>query len=170
MPRGLPSPCCDTHRRRAGGRGRRARASARRRCQGASQLPCGGPCGIQGSLRRRRRGSTAILSQERSSKEMQSDLRQEMHRILGELVEGEPGQRVFLTLGSEPVAVQAIECLYKAGCLSGPGPTSPMITLKGYDYYERIKAPRLYWFRNNWFPVGVLVATSAVTLIAHALL
>ena len=101
---------------------------------------------------------------------MQSDLRQEMHRILGELVEGEPGQRVFLTLGSEPVAVQAIECLYEAGCLSGPGPTSPMITLKGYDYYERIKAPRLYWFRNNWFPVGVLVATSAVTLIAHALL
>lgn len=36
------------------------------------------------------------------------------------------------------------------------------ITLSGYDYYHRLKSPRVYWAKKNWFPVMVL----ALTLLA----
>ena len=43
------------------------------------------------------------------------------------------------------------------------------ITIAGYDYYRRLKAPNAYWIKKNWFAVTVLVVTSAVTVGSHLL-
>ena len=52
------------------------------------------------------------------------------------------------------------------GGLSDSGSAGTRITIQGYDYYEKLKAPRAYWIKNNWFPVAVLSVSSLVTVVA----
>ena len=49
------------------------------------------------------------------------------------------------------------------------GTNSYWITIQGYDYYQKLKAPRVYWLRKNWFPVAVLISTSFVTVAANVI-
>ena len=61
---------------------------------------------------------------------------------------------------------EAVSLLKGIGALSGSGSADAMITIQGYDYYEKLKAPRAYWLKNNWFPVAVLSVSSLVTVVA----
>ena len=46
------------------------------------------------------------------------------------------------------------------------------ITFSGYDYYQELKSPRVYWIKKNWFPVAVLVVSmmAVVASVIGALL
>ena len=44
-----------------------------------------------------------------------------------------------------------------------------MITVTGYDYYQKLKAPVPYWVKNNWFAVAVLAVTVLVYVIVAVL-
>ena len=95
---------------------------------------------------------------------MRPKLRNEMLRILEELSKGEVGVLYFE--GGGPT-VEAVYLLEEYGALKGTESTSAYkITIPGYDYYQKLKAPRVYWLRKNWFPVAVLILTSVVTVVA----
>ena len=96
---------------------------------------------------------------------MPPELRKEMLRILGELYNAE-GMGYPLSLGDPPQTVDAVLMLEGIGALSKE---SHRITLAGYEYYEQLKAPRRYWLKQNWFPVGVLLLSSLVTVISSLL-
>ena len=99
---------------------------------------------------------------------MRPELRNEMLRILEESSNGKP---LFLHLGSDRLIVEAVNLLTEYGALEGSDSTSShMITILGYDYYQKLKAPRVYWLWKNWFPVAVLISTSVVTVLVSALL
>ena len=91
---------------------------------------------------------------------MRSELRTEMMGILEEVSNAKPGSPTALTFGSSALAVEASQLLSGIGVLSSAG----RMTVEGYDYYGRLKAPRVYWLKNNWFPVAVLCVTSLVTV------
>ena len=94
---------------------------------------------------------------------MRPELRTEMLRILEELSEGEI---VVLQWGDERLSFEAVSLLEEHGALEETESTSSYrITISGYDYYQELKAPWVYWFTKNWFPVAVL----AVTVIANGI-
>ena len=97
---------------------------------------------------------------------MQSELRKEMLRVLEELANGEAGQRVPMHFNMSILTYQAVSLLRDVDALSGDGSSDSRITIQGYDYYEKLKAPRAYWLKNNWFPVAVLSVSSLVTVVA----
>ena len=95
---------------------------------------------------------------------MRPELRNEMLRILEELSNGKEQYLYFE--GGGPT-VEAVYLLEKYGALEETESTSSYrITMPGYDYYQKLKAPRVYWLRKNWFPVAVLILTSLVTVVA----
>ncbi len=94
---------------------------------------------------------------------MRSELRAEMISILEELANAK-GEAVSLRFGLSPVKLEGIELLTGIDALTENTASNFKITLRGYDYYRQLKAPRAYWAQKNWFPVAVLVASSLVTL------
>ena len=97
---------------------------------------------------------------------MQSELRKEMLRLLEELANGK-ADRITPAFKKMPMlTLEAVRLLRGIGALSGCGHDPAMITIQGYDYYEKLKAPRAYWLKNNWFPVAVLSVSSLVTVVA----
>lgn len=92
---------------------------------------------------------------------MRPELRTEMLRILEDFTEGK-SETLPLSLGSDSLTVSAALLLAEYGALDRRDPGDFRITILGYDYYEKLKSPKRYWVKNNWFPVGVL----AVTLLA----
>ena len=38
------------------------------------------------------------------------------------------------------------------------------LTPKGYDRLQQLRHPKLYWFRNNWFPTVVAMSTIALSI------
>ena len=95
---------------------------------------------------------------------MRPELRNEMLRILEELSTGE--EVVLYFAGGGPT-VEAVYLLAEYGALEETqSGSSHRITIPGYDYYQKLKAPRVYWLRKNWFPVAVLILTSVVTVVA----
>ena len=98
---------------------------------------------------------------------MRPELRNEMLRILEERSKGKFAGQHF---GSEGLNIEAVYLLTDYGALEGTESTRPYrITIRGYDYYQKLKAPRVYWLRKNWFPVAVLVSTSLVTVAANVI-
>ena len=38
------------------------------------------------------------------------------------------------------------------------------LTPKGYDRLQQLRHPKLYWLRNNWFPMVVAISTLALSI------
>ena len=97
---------------------------------------------------------------------MKPELRREMLRILKDLMESKPGaRRVLLTLGTEALTRDAALYLEDADALQrGSNNSSYRLKLKGYEIYDQLRSPRLYWIRNNWFAVAVLAVSSIATV------
>ena len=92
-----------------------------------------------------------------------------MLRILGELSKGKEGG-VTLYFMDEPLTIEAVCLLREHGALEEQeGASYYRITISGYDYYERLKAPVPYWIKKNWFPVAVLVVSSVVAVAANVM-
>ena len=90
-----------------------------------------------------------------------------MLRILEERFKGE---MLPLHFGDEGLTFEAVYLLREYGALEETESTSSYrITIPGYDYYQKLKAPRVYWLRKNWFPVAVLILTSLVTVVANVI-
>ena len=98
---------------------------------------------------------------------MRPELRNEMLRILEERFKGE---MLPLHFGDEGLTFEAVYLLREYGALEETESTSAYrITIPGYDYYQKLKAPRVHWLRKNWFPVAVLIVTSVVTVSADVI-
>ena len=97
---------------------------------------------------------------------MQPELRKEMLRVLEELANGEAGHRITSNFKTPVITYEAVRLLEGIDALSVNSPSDARITIQGYDYYEKLKAPRAYWLKNNWFPVAVLSVSSLVTVVA----
>ena len=83
---------------------------------------------------------------------MRPELRDEMLRILGEFVTGER-EILAPTFGpTSRLELEAIGLLTGVGALSEVGPKRYKVTIRGYDYYEELKGPRIYRFRKRWIP------------------
>ena len=96
---------------------------------------------------------------------MRPELRKEILRILGKLADPQEEQFVlYVVVGDPAITREAIGLLRSLGALSEVGTGAYRITIPGYDYYEKLNAPRRHWLSNNWFPVSVLVLSSVVTL------
>ena len=93
---------------------------------------------------------------------MRSELREESLRVLGELANG--NWRVAVrTMGMSEVTLEALDLLESNLAIWAKG-NRYIVTTKGYDYQQELKAPFVYWAKKNWFPVAVLVVSSLVTL------
>ena len=78
---------------------------------------------------------------------------------LGELVNGKPGSMVFTPVNTDPLERDAINYLEDIGAFEHLGTGSFRVTAQGRGYWEKLNAPRWYWFRQNWFPASVAAGT-----------
>ena len=98
---------------------------------------------------------------------MRPELRNEMLRILEERFKGE---MLPLHFGDEGLTFEAVYLLREYGALEETESIGAYrITIQGYDYYQKLKAPQVYWLRKNWFPVAILIFTSLVTVFADVI-
>ena len=94
---------------------------------------------------------------------MRADLRNEVLRILEELSKGEG---IVLHFGDQGLTFEAVYLLAEYGAVEEQETGYYRVTISGYDYYQKLKAPRVYWAKKNWFPVAVLIVSSAVPVLA----
>ena len=99
---------------------------------------------------------------------MRPQLRTKMLSILEESSEGKL-RGVVLHYGDDPLKIEAVHLLSRHGALEEKGSSSYKITISGYDYYQELKSPRVYWIKKNWFPVAILVVTSLITVVANVI-
>ena len=100
---------------------------------------------------------------------MRPQLRTEMLSILEELSKGKL-EGVILNFGGDPLKFEAVYLLLEHGALEETESSSSYrVTISGYDYYQELKSPRVYWIKKNWFPVAVLVVTSMMTVVANVI-
>ena len=88
---------------------------------------------------------------------MRSDVQKEARRILEAVADGD-WEAALRKNGRPPVNFEAIDFLEQCGAIGRMGNGPPFITPTGYDYYEKLKEPKVYWLKENWFRVAVLVA------------
>ena len=96
---------------------------------------------------------------------MRPELRKEMLRTLEDLSKTET-EAVSIGPGVGSLRVEAIQLLFGNAALSEVIADKYRITLRGYEYYKELKAPRKYWVKKNWFPVAVLILSSVVTVVS----
>ena len=97
---------------------------------------------------------------------MRPELRNEMLRILEELSKGKV-EGIALVFGkNDLLTLEAIALLAEHGALEQRSTSHYRVTISGYDYYQKLKAPLVYWAKKNWFPVAVLIVSSVVALFA----
>lgn len=108
---------------------------------------------------------------------MRPELRDEMLRILKEFVTGER-EILAPTFGSmSSLGFEAIELLKSNGALSEVSHKQYRITIRGYDYFEELRKPRIYRFNKRTLPeigswtkgvivgvVGGLIVLAIITL------
>ena len=100
---------------------------------------------------------------------MRPQLRTKMLSILEESSKGKL-KGVILHYGDDPLKIEAVYLLSEHGALEETHSSSSYkITISGYDYYQELKSPRVYWIKKNWFPVAVLVVTSMITVVANVI-
>lgn len=93
---------------------------------------------------------------------MRAELRNEMLRVLEESSKGD-SKGTILHMGDNSLTIEAVLLLEEYDALR-KGTSQYTITISGYDYYQKLKTPRVYWAKKNWFPVAVLIMTSVVTV------
>ena len=90
---------------------------------------------------------------------LDKELRRECVNMLQNLVD----QRdvvVVLTMGSSEIEGEALNYLISKGCLMERGNNGYSISATGRQYLEQLTTPMpVYWFRMNWFPATVALAT-----------
>ena len=99
---------------------------------------------------------------------MRPQLRTKILSILEESSKGEL-EGVILHMGDDPLKFEAVHLLSEHGALKTESSSFYKITFSGYDYYQELKSPRVYWLKKNWFPVAVLVVTSMMTVVANVI-
>ena len=64
---------------------------------------------------------------------------------------------------------EAINYLHDIGALEELASGSTYrVSAYGREYWEKLTAPRWYWFSRNWFPASVAGATILASLVAAA--
>ena len=90
------------------------------------------------------------------SKELESEVRD----LLGQLVYAKvPGTFLISSLGQGSLEFDAMLYLEDIGAFKRKGSAGFRITPYGREYWEKLNAPRWYWFRRNWFAALVAGAT-----------
>ena len=95
---------------------------------------------------------------------LDKELRNECKDLLRRLAapEGDDPGRLSTHMGMPTRTWTAIEYLESKGCLTNMG-SFYAITAAGRDYLEELTTPGpWYWFKNNWFPATVALATILV--------
>ena len=97
---------------------------------------------------------------------MRPELRTEMLRILEELTTGkEDGVQVHREGEGDRLKSKAADLLKEHGALEKVNDNYYRITISGYDYYQELKSPEIYWFKKNWFPLAVLALTALAMIV-----
>ena len=89
------------------------------------------------------------------SKELENEIR----KVLEESVNASPGSFIITTMGTELLEYDAVRYLEDIGAFEQTGSGSYRLTAYGREYWNRLTAPRRYWYRQNWFPAWVAGAT-----------
>ena len=66
------------------------------------------------------------------------------------------------------LTIEAVNLLEANGSIWEKG-NLYIITADGYDYHKKLKSPRWYWIKKNWFPVAVLLVTLGANLFVTLL-
>ena len=115
------------------------------------------------------------------SRGVSKELNVEIRRVLEEAVESKPGSKAIVrqlyevigndSLGNDPLRNLAIEYLIDRKVFE-PRPITPglqgetiRVTAYGREYWEKISTPTpVYWFKQNWLPAIVALATIVAAL------
>ena len=98
------------------------------------------------------------------------ELQREIRSVLGDLVNGKPGGRIMVHLNMNPLTRDAINYLDDIGAFEKMGTSAYRVTAFGREYYEKLTAPRRYWFKQNWFPAivaGIAIVTSVAGIAVN---
>ena len=96
------------------------------------------------------------------------DLQNEVRKLLTQLVNAEPGGFLITMQGTDSLEIDAMRFLEDIGAFERVGSGSYRITAYGRDYWEKLNAPRWYWFRQNWFAASVAGATIVAASVSAA--
>ena len=96
------------------------------------------------------------------------ELEKEIHRNLKESVNAIPGSFIFTPMGTDRLKIDAIRYLADIGAFEQTDTGIFRLTAYGRDHWERLNAPRWYWFRRNWFPASVAGATIVAASVSAA--
>ena len=95
------------------------------------------------------------------------ELEREIRNTLELFIEGNPGYRFHIS-GNEPgLTKDVLAYLADIDVLEG-GMSEYRLTAEGRDYWEKLNAPRWYWFRRNWFAASVAGATIVAASVSAA--
>ncbi len=100
-------------------------------------------------------------------KGVSKEFEREIRKTLELFIEGNPGYR-FHASGNEPgLTKDALAYLADTNVLKG-AMGEFRLTAEGRDYWEKLNAPRWYWFRRNWFAASVAGATILAASVSAA--
>ena len=92
-------------------------------------------------------------------KGVSKELENEVRSVLAEMVKGKPGVRMITLARTDALRRDAMGHLADKMALENSGNGSYRLTAFGREYWEKLNAPRWYWFRQNWFPASVAAGT-----------
>ncbi len=98
------------------------------------------------------------------SKELENEIRGQ----LTQLVNAEPGRFLITGQGADSLELDAMHYLEDIGAFERRGSGSYRMTAYGREYWEKLNAPRWYWFRQNWFAASVAGATILAASVSAA--
>ena len=96
------------------------------------------------------------------------ELESEIRNLLTKLANAEPGAFIAPNMGTGSLELDAMHYLEDIGAFAREGSGSYRVTAQGRDHWERLNAPRWYWFRRNWFPASVAGATIVAASVSAA--
>ncbi len=99
---------------------------------------------------------------------LSNDLENEVRKLLTQLVNAEPGGFIIPRLRGNPLELEAMRYLEDIGAFEKVGSGSYRVTAHGREHWERLNAPRWFWFRQNWFPASVAGATIVAASVSAA--
>ena len=104
------------------------------------------------------------------SKAMPKDLKEEIQRVLDECLYNGPAHQFRLRFDAPPLRKAAVYFLSDIGALEHVDGERDIYRLAaaGREYWEKLRAPRWYWFRQNWFAASVAGATIVAASVSAA--
>ena len=99
-------------------------------------------------------------------KALSKELKREIRKLLKSLIEESPGSRLAVAADSPPLIREAVWYLEDIGTLQRRNTGGSLrVTACGREYYEELATFTLwYWFKRNWFPAIVALATIAASV------